>query len=187
MQRRRWDVFLSAFLSHYPDHFISLLSKLQSLKIAVYQSMDPLSVTASIIAFVGVSGQASRAIRKLAAVRGAPDLVLALNNEITDLHLVITTLQDALQRQQLIAMPSSGYYTSITHSLQQALDKVQELESLYSRLKPITPNASGILRLSSVKWLREQSKIRQMRDDLRTVELQLVGALGMLSLYGNFS
>ena len=149
--------------------------------------MDPLFVTASVIAIVGVSGQAAEAIRKLAAVRSAPDLVLALNNEITDLHLVISAIQDAFQRQRVTTLPTSvtgsGYHTSIASSLQQALDKVQELQALHVRLKPITPNASGVLKLSSVRWVRVQSRVRQMRDDLKTVRLQLVGALGMLSLY----
>ena len=149
--------------------------------------MDPLSFTASIIAVVGVSGQAAGALRKLATVRGASDIILALNNEITDLHLVVTAIRDALQRQQVITLsPSvtgSGYHASITSSLQQAWDKLQELEALYSRLKPITSSTSAPPKLSKVAWLREQSKVRQMLDDLRTVRLKLSGALGMLNLY----
>ena len=149
--------------------------------------MDPLSITASIIAIVGVSGQAAGVIRQLATVRGAPDLVLALNNEITDLHLLITALRDAFQRQRVTVLPpsvtGSGYHASVTSSLQQALDKAQELEALHDRLKLIAPDASGLLKLSSVKWVREKSKVRRMRDDLKTVRLQLVGVLGILNLY----
>ena len=149
--------------------------------------MDPLSFTASIIAIVGVSGQAAGAIRKLASIRGAPDIVLALNNEITDLHLVVTALRDAFQRQRVIALPpsvtGSGYHVSITSSLQQALDKVQELEALYDRLKPRTANATGSPKPNTVRWLREQSRVRQMLEDLKAVRLKLTGAVGMLNLY----
>ena len=44
---------------------------------------------------MGVWGKATIAIRILAAVKGASDTFLALNNEIFDLHLVIAALQDA--------------------------------------------------------------------------------------------
>ena len=153
--------------------------------------MDPLSLTASIIAILGVSGQVGGVIRKLASVRGAPDILRALNNEITDLRLVVTSIQDAFQRQRTTTLPpsvtGSGYHASITSSLQQALDKVHELEALYHRLRPITPNASGLLKLSPVRWAREQSKVLQLRDDLKIVRLQLLGALETLALYAKRS
>ena len=152
--------------------------------------MDPLSFTASIIAIIGVSGQVAGAIRKLATARGAPDIVLALNNEITDLHLVVAATQDAFQRQQTISLPlpltASGYHASIASSLHQILDKVQELEALYDRVKPVTSSASRSLKLNKVLWfrlLREQSKVRRMLDDLKTVRLKLTGALRILNLY----
>ena len=47
--------------------------------------MDPLSLTASIVAIIGVGGQAAKAIKKLASVRGAPASILALHNELSDL------------------------------------------------------------------------------------------------------
>ena len=155
--------------------------------------MDPLSLTASIIAVVGVGGQAAGAIRRIAAIAGSSDIVLALNNEITDLHRVVSAIQDALERQQSTVLPLSisetGYHQSVTTSLQQALDKTTELEALYSRLKPdpsnaCSPRSSGKFR--KLAWLREQSNIRQMLDDLKSVRLKLAGALGILNLYAKY-
>ena len=56
--------------------------------------MDPILITANIIIIVGVRGQAAKAVRKLTSLKGAPDLVFALNNKISDLYLVILAIQD---------------------------------------------------------------------------------------------
>ena len=153
------------------------------------QLMDLLSLTASIIAIVGLSGYATRAIRRLAAIRGAPDIVLALSNEITDLHLVVTAIQDAFKKQQAVMLAPasrSSSDTSIMSSLRQALDKVQELEAMYNRIMPTARSASRSIKFSKLTWLRllrEQSKLRQMLDDLKTTRLKLGLALGTLTLY----
>ena len=149
--------------------------------------MDHLSLTASIIAIIGVSGQATTAIRKIAAVKDAPNLVLALNNEITDLYLVVDAIQRAFRRSQDTALsPSvigSSYHDSVTSSLQSTWEKVQELEEVYNRLKPIAPCASGSLKFNKVVWLREQSKVRRMLDELKIVRLKLAGTLEIMNLY----
>ncbi|MCJ1312345.1 hypothetical protein MMC25_006019 [Agyrium rufum] len=62
--------------------------------------MDPLSLVAGIIAVVGAGGQAANAIRKIASLRGASDVVLALNNEISDLHVILVAIQDVYERQE---------------------------------------------------------------------------------------
>ena len=56
--------------------------------------MDPLSLTASILTVLGVSGQAAKALKKLASLKGAPTVVLRLNNELSDLHLLTVAIQD---------------------------------------------------------------------------------------------
>ena len=149
--------------------------------------MDPLSLTASIIAVVGVSGKAAEAIHKIAVLRGVPDIVLALNNEITDLHLVVSAIQDVLQRQHNANLPPSlsrsRYIASVTSSLQQAIEKVNELEALYNRLKPFISSASSSIKFNKITWLREQPKIRQTLDNLKAVRLKMVGALEILNLY----
>ena len=151
--------------------------------------MDPLSLTASIIAIVGVGGQAAGAVRKLAALKNAPELILALNNEITDLHLVVSAIQDVYQRQRNWDSPSpasmtSDINTSITSSLQHAINTTAKLEVLYGRLKISSAGTStGPIKFNTVAWLREQRNIRQIQQDLRSVRIKLAGALSILNSY----
>ena len=47
--------------------------------------MDPLSLTASIIAVVGAGSTIGKGLKKAVEARHMPDVVLDLNNEISDL------------------------------------------------------------------------------------------------------
>lgn len=47
--------------------------------------MDPLSLTASIIAVVGTGSAVSRGLKKVLLARDLPDVILQLNNEVVDL------------------------------------------------------------------------------------------------------
>ncbi|KAL9118605.1 MAG: hypothetical protein Q9187_004848 [Circinaria calcarea] len=152
--------------------------------------MDPLSIAAGIITIVGVGGQAAKAVRKLASLKGAPDLVLALNNEISDLHLVVLAIQDVFKRQQTSGLSFPGNRAlnanvdaSITNSLQYAKEKVVELEALHNRLTT-TATASGSSDSTAFNkgaWLREQKRVKKMQEDLRNVRLKLASALSVLN------
>ena len=154
--------------------------------------MNPLSLTASIIAVIGVGGQAARAVRKLASLKGASDTVLALNNEISDLRLVVLAIQDIFQKQQTngVQFPGStasevDINASVTSSLRHAKEKSVELDALYRRLSTSAPGTNGpaSLPVNRVAWLREQRRIRQMQEDLRDVRLKLNATLGVLNSY----
>ena len=150
--------------------------------------MDPLSLTASIIAIVGVGGQAAKAVRKLASLKEAPDLLLALNNEISDLSLVVSAIQDVFQRQQSSGVLFPNYRagelsvdTSVTDTLRQAKEIVSKLEALYDRLNTSASGSSGSTTFNKVTWLREQKRVRQMQKDLRSIRLKLAVVLGILN------
>ena len=59
--------------------------------------MDPLSLTASIIAVLGAGGSVASGIERIVSLRHAPDALLALNNEIVDFQLVVRMIQELLQ------------------------------------------------------------------------------------------
>ena len=146
--------------------------------------MDPLSLTASIIAIVGVGGEVAKAVRKLASLKGAPDLILALNNEISDLHLVILAIRDIYLRQKASIIPASNDVVTdntVVNTLTQANDKVLELKALHQRLSAWTTKSGDLSTLNKASWLREQKNVRKMQEDLRTVRLKLSTTLGMLN------
>ena len=55
--------------------------------------MDPLSLTASIIAVLGAGGVVAKGIRKVICLRDIQNSFLQLNNELSDLQIVIAAVQ----------------------------------------------------------------------------------------------
>ena len=159
--------------------------------------MDPLSLTTGIIALLGASSQAAKAIRQLAALKNVPDLVLALNNEIADLHLVLLAIQDVFERQQSSGVPFPGgrrrtgdeasVDATLVSFLGQAKAKVGELEALHRRLVVVVvPSegsgaAAGAGALNKAVWLRVQKRVKRIQEELRTVRLNLAAALVVVS------
>ena len=72
---RRWTVFAPAYREEVP-RFISFLSLVRY----------SLSVTANILTVLGAANAAGKVLRKVIALKNVPDILLALNNDIAELH-----------------------------------------------------------------------------------------------------
>ena len=152
--------------------------------------MDPLSLTAGIIAIIGASGEAAKVVRRIASLKGAPDVILALNNEIADLGLLVSAIEHAYQNQQNGGVPlpgnrihSADVEASIVSSLKQVNDRVLELQAFHTRLIRSTPGSSSstVTSLNKSVWLVEQKRVKRLQDDFRSARLKLVTALGVLN------
>ena len=134
---------------------------------------------------VGV--KAIKAVRKLASLKDAPDLLLTLNNEMSELLHVVGAIQDVLQRQQSSGMPFHGYGarevdidTGVANTLRQAKETYLELEALSSRLNASGSGSGRSFTFNELAWLREQKQVRQIQKDLRNLRPQLAVTLGVL-------
>ena len=145
--------------------------------------MDPLSLTASIIAIIGVGGSLAKTIRKLASAQQAPRLAMALSNELSDLCLIVTVVQKVLETQQPI---EDSFNASIASSLTEAHEKAMELRTVHDDLVSTTSKTKGLRPFSKIRGVWDPKKIRKIQQDLRSVRLKLVGSLGVLNSYVNF-
>ena len=144
--------------------------------------MDPLSITASLIALIGAAESIAVGINKLASLRNAPASVLALNNELSDLRLVLREVEPLLQKHyqaladtQSSRFPASGNSTLLI-SIQRAKVKLVELESIVQSLLMVR---MGIR--DKLAWTYEQDKIIRAKDDLRTARLNIAAAPGIVT------
>ena len=90
--------------------------------------MDPLSLTASIIAILGAGGTISKGLSKIRHLKRAPYIVLQLNNEVTDLHLLICAVDDLYRQTDQSVLDTQEYV--IRSALERAKHAVLELEEL---------------------------------------------------------
>ena len=143
--------------------------------------MDPLSLTASILTIVGVAGAVGNGFSKLIGLRHAPGILLALNNEVADLYCVVQAV-DHLLREHSETIHTAAI-TNLCRSLERAQSTLFELEDLIRDGLTIVRNNGGERKLDRVGWLRSASKVRELKNQLRTDRIDLSGALSLLASY----
>ncbi|KAL8674119.1 MAG: hypothetical protein Q9168_001456 [Polycauliona sp. 1 TL-2023] len=130
--------------------------------------MDPLSISASVVALLGAADGVSRGLRKLLRLRGVPDLILALNNEVSDLQLLLNEVGILVKEARSL------------HSLPRILERIQaKLNTLDVVLRRFSN--TGPKWPARVLWLKEEPNVQRMRNELGTLKQDLTTALGLSS------
>ena len=140
--------------------------------------MDPLSLTASIIAIIGGGSTVGKGLKKILSTRHLPDILLQLNNEVTDLQYIVQDINDLLQQQAQKPLPS---YTSLISALKFSKQTLLALESLIA-YEITTVDSHRQTRIDWISWLRVEPKIKRLKEDIRTDRVRLSSALSLLTL-----
>jgi len=121
-------------------------------------------------------GKVGKGLKKLIQLKDAPDALLALCNEVTDLQCVVHDVDDLLQqRREDHALPSC-----ITGALDQAKATVLDLEKIiFYDLTTIT--TCGGHRVDRSSWLRAENKVVAMKERIKAANISLVNALSLLN------
>ena len=134
--------------------------------------MDPLSLTASITAVLGAGTIIAQGLRRIQQLKGAPDLLLQLNNEIIDLHVLIRAVDEIFHRHNHTqASFTDAQQSVICNVLVRAKHTLLELEELIAYfLTKETDEGSKIDRLA---WLRSQGKVTEVKGNLQRARVDL--------------
>ena len=139
--------------------------------------MDPLSIAASIIALVGAAQKVAAGLEKLASLRGAPTIILQLNNELADLRLILSEGEPLILKHAATKGPTLFPNADATWkpSIERAKQRLTELEVILSnRLM----SRMGVM--DKLGWLREQDKVRRVFDELRNARQNIVAMLSVI-------
>ena len=143
--------------------------------------MDPLSLSVSIITLLGAGGSIAKALGKLHL---ASDALFALNNEVSDLHVIVLETNRILQEHgnQIDGTQSTPNSISkhLGSLLERAKQKLLELETLIE-YRLTTPGASNDARPRKVAWIREQKRIKIMQEEIRSIRTSIVAVIGLLT------
>lgn len=140
--------------------------------------MDPLSLTASIIAIVGAGSTLAQTVKKIASLRGAPAVLLALNNEIADLQLALLAIIDVYEGGHTVQESTAA---SLSSTLLQVRTSIEQLVGLVARVQKPSNGANDGLKLNRVAWLREQSRLNRVNNDMRDCRRKLISLTGLLT------
>lgn len=145
--------------------------------------MDPLSISAAIVALIGAANQVAIGLNKLASLKGASAAILQLNNEVSDLRLILQETEHLLLRHRQAAGPdlATCAATSVDEpllllSIDQARNNLMDVESLIqNRLM----TRLGVI--DKLGWLLDQDKVRKAKENIRKAKLDITAALGVVS------
>ena len=145
--------------------------------------MDPLSLSASIITLLAAGGTVIRGLERLSSLRAAPNIILALNIEISDFRLAILELSNSLQREPVksnnILWNTQAFRTELLPILHRARNKLIELESLIE-YRLILPEKNGSIRLNKTAWLWERQKLKMLQKEFRSIKINVIALTGVL-------
>ena len=147
--------------------------------------MDPLSLTASIIAIVGVSAQSVKVLRRLISLGDAPLLASALNNELSDLRLNVLAVQELFTRHSSGSEDTAldqNAIISVVACLKRANTLVVELDCLLSPLLVLLSRPDNAMPKKWIAWMKVESRLKRFVQDLYNVRVALNTALGILDL-----
>ncbi|KAI9711345.1 MAG: hypothetical protein M1812_007194 [Candelaria pacifica] len=145
--------------------------------------MDPLSITASVIAVLGLSVKVTQGIGKLRGLREADDLLHALMNEITTLRAIAGQVEAVLrQHRDSLSAEQIACLESLEHVLKAAKAKLEELDHIihYKLLRPKSDPSND--KLSRRAWLNYESDIQRLQQELRTLRQDIGTLVGTLNL-----
>ncbi|KAM0322257.1 hypothetical protein ACHAQA_009545 [Verticillium albo-atrum] len=146
---------------------------------------DPLSLTASIIAVLGVAGVTARAVQKVQEMRHAPLEVVALGNEITDVRLLFTVIENTIAVQDVkdINIEST---VGVLALLERARDLLGQIQETHHRIFPPGPTGrqeNDKPKISKRLWMREKKNIAVLFKRLRETRHNLQTAISSITCH----
>jgi hypothetical protein len=140
--------------------------------------MDPLSITASVIAIVGV---ANSCVTNLRASAQASADIQSLVNDISDLNIVLTQVIVLCQHcQQVDNDVTKGSLIALKSLLKHAEDHLLELHSIVQ--KSLEGSSSARRKVSHLRWIRNKARVIQLQDRIRSTRLNLSIVIGTANL-----
>lgn len=116
--------------------------------------MDPLSITAALVSFLAFFSSCTSQLRRVIRdANHAPDEILALPNEISDLNILLSDLKVASREIENSSPPHSGH--DVSQAINSQLDKAKatlvQLQTCASELYDTLPD--GSLKFQRYMWI----------------------------------
>ena len=140
--------------------------------------MDPLSISASIIAVISLAATTGNCFVDLRSTcKTLPGRLHALSNEVSDLELVLCQVaaivekraQDPILRDQ---------QENIPHLLKQAGAKFEELTKIVRKLTEQSSASTKIPLFKLAAWRRDQPRLLALQEEIKTIKCSLNVVLG---------
>lgn len=143
---------------------------------------DLLSLAASIITVVGAADTVSKTLSKIKIFLHAPEELLALNNEISDLKVVLSCINSFVTSEQSdAAAMSQDFFQHVSALLEKAKDRLLQLEQLIHFRFLKSGSLNGDYRVYRLKWVRARNTVESHRQALRDTRQNLLTQVTLIN------
>lgn len=144
--------------------------------------MDPLSITASIIAVAGLAASTGRAFQELRSLcKTLPGRLHALSNEVADIELVLNQVAAVFEERGNDPILRT-HVSSIPKLVAGANSKLEELRSIIQRLSQLCRSSRAPL-YGAYIWRKDQPRLQALQEDIRSIKCSLNILLGASNSY----
>ena len=144
--------------------------------------MDPLSITASVIAILGAAATIAEQLNLLrSTLRHASSTLCSLSNEISDLRVVLGACETAVG--ELYSNPDFSHrrlripFSDLNQILGRIKGSLAGLDTILSSCMPAcSPDTSSRhnIRVAKLKWIREKSNAQRLQNHVRESKQDLL-------------
>ena len=147
--------------------------------------MDPFSLATGIFTLLGACVTASKTFAKIRRLQQAPGLLQAINNEISDLQLILLNMNDHLRttrsRESVLPNIDQAMFRLCNSIIDQTKDKILEVDSLIQYRVLIDDHEVGS-RVSRFAFVRYHSELVKLQAELRECRQKIADVGGMLGI-----
>ena len=124
----------------------------------------------------------TKTLAKIKNVRNAPEELLALINEVSDLQIVLGDIRSYTQTT-IISPTLQDAFQHLSVLINRAKDKLLQLDELvqYRLTKP--DSAIDRIKVSRREWTRAKTTIDNFRQSLRDIKLNIIAQMGVINSY----
>ena len=143
---------------------------------------DPLSLAASIITVVGVADTIGKTLSKIKVLHHAPEELLALNNEISDLKVVLSIVESCINTEHPDTVAISQHLLeNMSTLLERAKDRLLQLDQQihYRFLK--SGSLESNYKVFRLEWVKAKTTVENHRQALRDARQNLITQLTLIN------
>lgn len=126
--------------------------------------MDPLSITASLIAVIGAAQRVTKGLKVLKSVEEAPESLQRLLEDVSMFTTVLQAIQTACPVKQ-------QKFLGLEPALSRAKAKLLEIDTLITYVLT-KPGESD--KVDRWQWIRKREKISTLRQELQDIQNTLI-------------
>lgn len=145
--------------------------------------MDPLSLTTSIFALIGAVDATVLTLRKLSSLRHLSATICALNNEVTELRILLQDVDLMLLDRGQLSQQGLQMYQSQDPGLMGLVSSLQparhHLEALDNLIRTRLLRANGTF--DRLSFLRSEKKAALLQSEIRASRMTISAALAVLT------